>query len=142
MTRFSMHLEARPWHSAAELHTLLVTYPLCVSAHNDTTDNSSEICPLKHTDFCLFLYHQSYTVLLGPLIPPMAFTSWHDRGSDQLSPDGRASTLTTQPLQLACVFEQVQTAGQLFLGERERDMGIQDCSDREAKKERAVQMQQ
>ena len=31
----------------------------------------------------------------------MAFTSCHDRGSNQLPPDGRASTLTAQPLRLA-----------------------------------------
>ena len=53
------------------------------------------------TDFCLLLYHWSYTILRGPLIPPMAFTSCHDRGSSRLPPDIRASTLTTQPLRLA-----------------------------------------
>ena len=31
----------------------------------------------------------------------MAFTSCHDRGSNRLPLDGRASTLTTQPLRLA-----------------------------------------
>ena len=31
----------------------------------------------------------------------MAFTSCHDRGSNRLPPDGRASTLATQPLRLA-----------------------------------------
>ena len=35
----------------------LRTYPLCSSALNDTTYNQSEMCPLKNTDFCLFLYH-------------------------------------------------------------------------------------
>ena len=80
---------------------LSVTYPLCGSALTDATDNPSEMCPLKLTDFCLFLYHWSYTILQGPLIPPMAFTSCHDRGSNRLPPDGRASTLTTQPLRLA-----------------------------------------
>ena len=44
------------WHYAAELHTLSVTYPLCGSALTDTTDNPPEMCPLKLTDFCLFLY--------------------------------------------------------------------------------------
>ena len=37
----------------------IVTYPLCGSALADTTDNPSEMCPLKLTNFCLFLYHQS-----------------------------------------------------------------------------------
>ena len=96
-----MPLGARLWHYAAELRTLSVTYPLCGSALTDTTDNPSEVCPLKLTDFCLFLYHRSYTILQGPFIPPMAFTSCHDRGLNRLPPDGRASTLTTQPLQLA-----------------------------------------
>ena len=96
-----MPLGARLWHYAAELRTLSVTYPLCGSALTDTTDNPSEMCPLRLTDFCLFLYHRSYTILQRPLIPPMAFTSCHDRGSNRLSPDGSASTLTTQPLRLA-----------------------------------------
>ena len=74
---------------------------LCGSALTDTTDNPSEMCPLKLTDFCLFLYHWSYTILQEPFIPPMAFTSCHDRGLNRLPPDGRASTLTTQPLRLA-----------------------------------------
>ena len=91
---------ARLWHYATELRTLSVTYPLCCSALTDSTDNPSEMFPLKLTDFCLFLYHWSYTILQGPLIPPMAFTSCHDRGSSRLPPDGRASTLTTQPLRL------------------------------------------
>ena len=43
---------ARLWHYAAELHTLLVTYPLCGSALTDIiTDNLSEKCPTKLTDF-------------------------------------------------------------------------------------------
>ena len=64
-------------------HSLSVTYPLCGLALIDTMDNPSEMWPLKLTDFCLFLYHQSYTILLGPLISPMAFTSCHDRGLNQ-----------------------------------------------------------
>ena len=96
-----MPLGARHWHYAAELHTLSVTYPLCGLALTNTTDNPSEMCPLKLTYFCWFLYHWSYTILQGPLIPPMAFTSCHNRGSNRLPPDGRASTLTTQPLRLA-----------------------------------------
>ena len=96
-----MPLESRLWQYAPELRTLLVTYRLCGSALTDTMDNPSEICPLKLTDFCLFLYHRSYTILQGPLIPPMAFTSCHDRGSNRLPPEGRANTLTTQPLRLA-----------------------------------------
>ena len=94
---------ARLWHYAAELRTLSVTYHLCGSALTDTTDNPSEMCPLKLTDFCLFLYHRSYTILQGPLIPPMAFTSCYDRGPDLLLPEGRAGTLTTQPIRLGSV---------------------------------------
>ena len=48
---------ARLWHYAAELRTLSVTYPLCGSALTYTMDNPSEMCPLKLTNFCLFLYH-------------------------------------------------------------------------------------
>ena len=59
LTRFFMPLGARLWHYAAKLHTLSVTYPLCGLAFTDTTDNPSEMCPLKLTGFCLFLYHQS-----------------------------------------------------------------------------------
>ena len=92
---------AKLWHYAAELHSVSVTYLLCGSAPTDTTDNLSEMCPLKLTDFCLFLYHPSYTIFQGPLFPPMACSSCHDRGSNRLPPDGRASTLTTQPLRLA-----------------------------------------
>ena len=60
---------AKPWHYAAELRTLSVTYFLRGLALTNTTDNESEMCPLKLTYFCLFLYHQSYTILLVPLIP-------------------------------------------------------------------------
>ena len=35
------------WHYAAELRTLSVTNPLCGSTLTDTTDNPSEMCPLK-----------------------------------------------------------------------------------------------
>ena len=73
-----MPLGARFWHYAAELHTLSVTYPVCGLALTNTTDNQSEMCPLKLTDFCLFLYHRSFTISQGPLIPPMAFTSCYD----------------------------------------------------------------
>ena len=52
-----MPLGARLWHYAAELHTLSVTYPLCGLALTKTGDNFSEMCPLKLTDFCLFLSH-------------------------------------------------------------------------------------
>ena len=38
---------SQAWHYAAELRTLSVTYPLCGSALTDTTDNPSEMCPLK-----------------------------------------------------------------------------------------------
>ena len=59
------------------------------------------MCPLKLTDFCPYMYKQSYIILQGPLIPPMAFTSCHVLGSNLLPPDGRASALTTQPIRLA-----------------------------------------
>ena len=55
--------EAKHWHYAAELCTLSVTYPLCGSAITNTTNNPSEMCPLKLTDFCLFCtidHTQSY----------------------------------------------------------------------------------
>ena len=64
-----MPLVARLWHYAAELRTLSVTYPLCGSALTDTTDNPSEMCPLKLTDFCLFFtidHTQSYKGRLFP----------------------------------------------------------------------------
>ena len=38
---------AKLWHYAAELHDFSVTYPLCSSALTNTTDNLSEMCPLK-----------------------------------------------------------------------------------------------
>ena len=94
---------AKLWYYAAELYTLSVTYPLCGLALTDTTNNPSEMCQLKLTEYCLFLFHESFTILQGLLIPPMAFTSCHDRGSNRLPPDARASTLTTQPLRLASV---------------------------------------
>ena len=92
---------AKPWHYAAELSTLSVEYPLCGSTLTHTTDNLFEMCPPKLTDLCLFLYHQSYTILQGPLILPVAFTSCRNLGLNRLPPDRRASTLTTQALQLA-----------------------------------------
>ena len=161
-----MPLGASLWHYVAELRTLSVTYPLCGSALTNTTDNPSEMCLLKLTDFCLFCQSHkcymaafflffipsancrsnSFTILSsspllgvetppagpgnlrqiqnihksllanylcyrmryhpslqGPLIPPMAFTSCHDRGSNRLPPDGRASTLNTKPPQLALI---------------------------------------
>ena len=69
MTRFSMPLGARHWHYPAELRTLSVTYPLCGLALTDSTDNPSEMCPLKLTDFCLFCtidHTQSYKGHLFP----------------------------------------------------------------------------
>ena len=38
---------AKLWHHAAELRTLLITYPLCGLALTNTTDDPSEMCPLK-----------------------------------------------------------------------------------------------
>ena len=65
---------ARLWHYAAELCTILVMYPLCGLGLTNTTDNPSEMCRLKLTDYCcLCLCHQSYTILHGPLIPPNGF---------------------------------------------------------------------
>ena len=52
--------------------------------------------PTKTYKFCLSLYHQSYTILQRLLIPPMAFTSCHDQGSNRLP------LLTTHPIQLTC----------------------------------------
>ena len=70
-----------PWSQAlsypAELRTLSVAYPLYGLALTNTADYQSEMCPLKVTDFCLFLYHWLYTILHGLLIPQMAFTSCH-----------------------------------------------------------------
>ena len=60
---------AKLWHYAAELRTLSVAYPLCGLALTNTTDNLSEMCPLKLIDFCLLLYHQACTILQGPLTP-------------------------------------------------------------------------
>ena len=94
---------AKLWHFAAELRTLSFTYPLCGSALTNTTDNPSEMCPPKLKYFCLCLYHCSYKIIQGPHIPPMAFASCHDRGSNLLPPDRRASTLTTQPVRLAAM---------------------------------------
>ena len=45
---------AKPWHYAAELLTLSVTYSLCSLALTDTMDNLSEMCPAKLMDFYLF----------------------------------------------------------------------------------------
>ena len=61
---------AEPWHFATE-HRTLRENPLCGSALTDTIDNLDEMSPLKFTDFCLFLYHQLYTTLQEPLIPPI-----------------------------------------------------------------------
>ena len=48
--------------------------------------------------FCTINHTQSFK---GHLFPQMAFTSCHDQGSNMLPPDGRGSTLATQPLRLA-----------------------------------------
>ena len=43
-----------------------------------------------------------HKLVQGPIIvPPMAFTSFHDWDSNLLPPEGRASTLTTESLRLA-----------------------------------------
>ena len=59
----TMPLEPGFWHYAAELCTLSVTYPLCGLALTNTTDILSEIFLQKLTDFYLFWYHRSYTIL-------------------------------------------------------------------------------
>ena len=62
-------LEAKHRHNAAELRTLSVTYPLHGSALTNPTDNPSDMCPLKLTDFCLFCtidHTQSYKGRLFP----------------------------------------------------------------------------
>ena len=59
VTRFSMPLGTMLWHYAAELRTLSVIYPLCGSALTNTTDNLSEMCPLKLTHFCTIDHTQS-----------------------------------------------------------------------------------
>ena len=66
---------AKLWHYAVELLTLSVTFHLYGSAFSNTTANQSEMCPPK---LSLFLYHQSFTVLQGPHITPLGFTSCHD----------------------------------------------------------------
>ena len=90
-----MPLGARLWHYAAEPRTLSITYLLCGLAITNTTDNQSEMWPLKFTDFSLFLYHQSYTILQGLLIPPMTFPSCHDQaqtGNPQMGEPALAET--------------------------------------------------
>ena len=67
-----MPLEARLWHYAVELRTLSAAYFLYGLALTDTTDNPPEMCPLKLTDFCLFLYHRSYIQLIPPMASPIA----------------------------------------------------------------------
>ena len=90
VTRFSMPLE--PGFGIMPLSSALSQFHiLCVARLLPTP---SEMCPLKLTDFCLFLYNRSYTMLQGPLIPPMVFTSCHDWGLNRLPPDGRAITLS------------------------------------------------
>ena len=74
MTRFSMPQE--PGFGIMPLSSTLsqlIHYPLCRLALTNTTNNPSEMCPLKLTYFCLFLYHRSYTFLHGPLVPPNGF---------------------------------------------------------------------
>ena len=61
----------KPGHYAAELRTLLVTYPLAGSAVTDTTGNLYEMCPTKIAYRCLPLsctidHTQSYKGRLFP----------------------------------------------------------------------------
>ena len=59
-SRLSDHIFHAPWS-----RTLSITYPLCGLALANITDNPSEMCPPKLTDFCLFLLHWSYKTLRG-----------------------------------------------------------------------------
>ena len=96
MTCFSVSLESSSWHYAAVLRTLSVTYPLCGSSLIDTMDNLSEKSPNKLTfssrEEMPVLYYQPYTIFQRPHILPMAFTGYHDPGSNQQPPDERAGT--------------------------------------------------
>ena len=58
---FSLPLGARPWHYAAELPTLPVTYPLCGLALTNTRDILSEMWPQNLTDVCLFFFTINHT---------------------------------------------------------------------------------
>ena len=68
LTRFSVLLEP-------SIGTMPLSSTLSGLAHISDilsvvfTDNMSEMYPLKLTDFCLFLYHGSYTILQWLLIP-------------------------------------------------------------------------
>ena len=82
-----MPLGARLWHYAAELRTLSVTYPLCGSALTITTDNPSEMCPLKLTDFCLCFtidHTQSYKGRLFPQWLSQVVTTGARTGDPQI----------------------------------------------------------
>ena len=57
--------------------------------------------PTKTYKLLPSLYLWSYTLLQGLLIPPMAFTISCGQCSNWLPLDGRASTITTQPIRLA-----------------------------------------
>ena len=84
-----------PWSQALAL----CCWALHSLSYIPFTDKLFEMSPLKLTD-SPFLYHQSYTILQGAHILPMAFTSCHERYSNLLPPDERAGALPTQPIRL------------------------------------------
>ena len=85
------------WHYIAELCALSFTYPLYHSALTNTMDNLSEMCPLKLTEVCLFLYHQSYTILQA--YSPNGFHKLSWPGIELATP--RLESQTTKPIRLA-----------------------------------------
>ena len=84
-----MPLGAGLWHYAAELRTLSVTYPLCGSALANTTDNLSELCPLKLPDFSLFFVPLIIHNLTRAVYSPNGFHKLSRPGSNRLPPDGK-----------------------------------------------------
>ena len=63
-----------PWQYAFELRTLSVTYPRCMwlNSYAATFDNVCEKCPTIFKYFWLFFFHQSYIILPGGCIIPVA----------------------------------------------------------------------
>ena len=89
----------KPRHYAAGLGNFSVKCQLCGSALADTLDDPSEKYPTKLTaihsnpEKMPVLYNQSYTILQGLHIPPMAFTSCHDPRSKMRPLSERAGAL-------------------------------------------------
>ena len=68
-------------------HSISFTYPLCGPALTNTTDNHSEMCPLKLTDFCLFFtidHPQSYKGRLFPQWLSQVVTNGAQTGYPQM----------------------------------------------------------